>query len=79
MDAIQISESANAIQFTIPKKGIDSKSLLKAIRLIHLEYLAHRVDFDESIMEVAEDINRGWWARNKTQILEKINGKTESK
>ena len=69
MEAFQIARTPNAISITIKTEGMDTDVLMEMLRRIQVEYLARKVDFDDSILDLAKEINRDWWAKNKSRLL----------
>lgn len=69
MEAFQIARTAQTINITIKTEGLDAEMLMEMLRRIQVEYLARKVDFDESILDLAKEINRDWWEKNKSRLL----------
>ncbi len=49
--------------------GMDDDQLVEMLRRIQVEYLAKRVNFEDSILELAKEINKDWWQKNKKRLL----------
>ncbi|MCU0326632.1 MAG: hypothetical protein MUF45_15505 [Spirosomaceae bacterium] len=69
MQAIDLQTSNDRFLISIDKKYIDKEFLLDIIDKIRIEYLAHKVDFDESIEDLGEEIKSNWWEQNKSRLL----------
>jgi hypothetical protein len=69
MEAFQIARTPQTINITIKTEGVDADVLMEMLRRIQVEYLARKVDFDDSILDLAKEINRDWWAKNKSRLL----------
>lgn len=74
MGAFQIVRTPESINISIATSGADADALMETLRRIQVEYLAGKVDFDDSILELAREINQDWWAKNKARLL---NGRHE--
>jgi 6-pyruvoyl-tetrahydropterin synthase len=72
MKGIEIQATEKEYIITLDKKLIDEEALTKVLESIYLEYLAQIVDFDESIVELGEEIQKSWWEQNKDRILKKV-------
>jgi len=66
---ITLNTKDNRFLISIDKEFIDKKFLLNLMNHIRLEYLAKKVDFDESIEVLAEEIKDTWWNENKKRLL----------
>ena len=44
--------------------------MLNLVEKIRLEYLAQKVDFDESIENLGEEIKDDWWQKNKSRFVD---------
>jgi len=69
MEAFQIARRKDNIQVTIGTKDVDSDTLMEVLKRIQIEFLAQRVNFDDSILELAKEINSDWWHKNKNRLL----------
>ena len=78
MEAFQIARRKDNIQVIIGTKDVDSEALLEVLRRIQVEFLAQRVNFDDSIHELAKEINRDWWQKNKKRLLGKPDEESHS-
>ena len=48
---------------------MDKDVLFAFLEKLKLEELAKKVDFDESILDLGEEINRNWWQQNKNRFI----------
>ncbi len=69
MEAFQIARTPETIQITIQTAGLNVDVILETLRRIQVEFLAKKVDFDDSILELGKEINRNWWQNNKKRLL----------
>ena len=71
-----ITETIDQIEEAFSKVNIDHEIYVvndnsKDNTLQVLEQLAQKVDFDDSILALAEEINTGWWQANKVRFIGK--------
>ena len=69
MQTFQIARTSQSVQITMNTSGMDDDQLVEMLRRIQVEYLAKRVNFDDSILELAKEINKDWWQKNKKRLL----------
>ncbi len=69
MQAIDLQTTDDKFLLTIDKTFIDKEFLLRLIENIRLEYLARKVDFDESIEYLGDEIKEDWWQKNKSRFI----------
>ena len=50
------------------KKNFDEESIKSLLDYIEIEYLAKKVDFDESIMELSKEIKSSIWKKQKARL-----------
>ena len=43
-----------------------------------MQYLVEKAQFDQSVLELGAEMKSDWWQKNKTEILKKLNEKTNS-
>lgn len=72
MQSLKISTTANKVLISIDRKKANKEFLLNLLNSLRIEYLAEKVDFDESIEKLGEEIKKEWWKENKKKYL---NGK----
>ena len=70
MQAINVETTADRFLVSIDKNLITKEMLLRLLNQLRLESLAQRVDFDESIEDLGEEIKDSWWQQNKEQLLQ---------
>jgi hypothetical protein len=69
MQAIDLQTTNDKFLISIDKNSIDKEFLLNLIEKIRLEYLVRKVDFDESIEDLGEEIKADWWQKNKARFI----------
>jgi hypothetical protein len=69
MRAIDLQTTNDKFLISIDKNSIDKEFLLNLIEKIRLEYLVRKVDFDESIEDLGEEIKADWWQKNKDKFI----------
>jgi HSP20 family molecular chaperone IbpA len=65
METIHIQSEKDRVVITIDKNSENEELLRWLLRTLRVEDLARRVNFDESIEALGEEIKAGWWAKNK--------------
>jgi len=71
MKAIQIKSNKDKFLITLDKSYFDKETLYNFLDKLRIEYLAKRIDFDESIEDLGDEIKNDWWKRNKKKFLKK--------
>ena len=70
MQSINVETTADRFLISIDKNLITKEMLLKLLNQLRLESLAQRVDFDESVEDLGEEIKNSWWQQNKERLLQ---------
>ena len=78
MDAVEIRKEEGRYIFSIDESQMDKLSLEKILNRIWIQYLVEKAQFDQSILELGREMKSDWWQKNKTEILKKLNEKTNS-
>ena len=78
MEAVEIKKEQGRYTFSIDESQMDKLSLEKIVNRIWIQYLVEKAQFDKSILELGREMKADWWQKNKTEILKKINEKTDS-
>lgn len=69
MQAIDLQTTNDKFLISIDKNLVDKELLLNLIEKIHLESLVRKVNFDESLENLGEEIKVDWWKRNKDRFI----------
>lgn len=69
MQAIDLQTTNDKFLISIDKTLVDKEFLLNLIEKIRLEYLVRKVDFDETIKDLGEEIKADWWQKNKDRFI----------
>jgi len=72
MKGLNIQSESDQIIITISKNKFDENYLLKMIERMNIEYLAKKADFDERVLDIAEEINENWWKENGSNFLKNV-------
>lgn len=72
MEAIELISTEDRFVISIDKRIVDRAILLLLIQRFWIEHLAHVVNFDESILDFAEEIKETWWAKNQERIFKRM-------
>lgn len=71
MKSISVDTSKDKFIISIDKKAMSKDTLMQFIDLLRLEFLAQKVNFDESVEELGEEIKGEWWDKNKDKFIPK--------
>ncbi len=69
MTTIQVSETAESTVINIPKSSIPHDAIMALLQRLRFQELILKANFDDSIVEIGEDIKADWWAKNKEKFL----------
>jgi len=69
MQAIDLQTTDDRFLISIDKNLVDKEFLLDLIEKSRLESLVRKVDFDESIEDLGEEIKADWWRKNKDRFI----------
>jgi hypothetical protein len=69
MEALDIRNTPETLQITLDKRFFDEKFLFDTVEYLRMEYLAQKVNFDESIEELGREAKRTGWQRNKRKYI----------
>ena len=70
MQVIDLQTASDKFLISIDKRLVGKELLLNLVEKIRLEYLAQKVDFDESVEELGEEIKDDWWQKNKSRFVD---------
>lgn len=71
MQVIDLQTTGDKFLISIDKHLVGKEFLLDLVERIRLEYLAQKVDFDESMESLGEEIKAEWWQKNKARFIDK--------
>ncbi len=69
MQVIDLQITNDKFLISIDKNSVDKEFLLNLIEKIRLEYLVRKVDFDETIEDLGEEIKTDWWQKNESKFI----------
>jgi hypothetical protein len=69
MLAIDIQNQPDRYVISIAKDAMDKDVLLRLLENLQLEQLAQKIDFDDSLLALGEEINATWWQANKHRFI----------
>jgi len=70
MDAINLQSTNDKFVISIDKNMVDKVFLFNLLERLRVEYLAKKVNFDDGIVELGEDIKSDWWQANKKRFIQ---------
>ena len=65
MEAITIESEKDRYVISIDKQAIDKEYVYDLLKSLHTEQLAQKMNIDDSILEIGEQIKLDWWEQNK--------------
>lgn len=69
MNAINIQNQPDRYIISIDKKTVSQDFMLDLLEKLQVEQLAGKIDFDDSIIALGEEINANWWKQNKHRFI----------
>jgi hypothetical protein len=69
MARINIESTQDEYLIRIDKTLVDKTYVHELLNLLQVEELAQRVDFDDSIIDLGEEIKTDWWKKNKARFI----------
>ncbi|MVM39078.1 hypothetical protein GO730_18580 [Spirosoma sp. HMF3257] len=69
MNAINIQNQPDRYVISIDKKAVSQEFMLELLERLQIEQLAQKVNFDDSILALGEEINTNWWQQNKHRFI----------
>ena len=72
MEGFSISSIGNQIVITIDRSLVDINFVNNLVERLRVEQLINKANFSEEILNVANQIKKEWWEKNKKSYLEGI-------
>lgn len=72
MNDFSIQSVGNEAIITVDLSLMDIESLNVMFERLRTEQLIRKADFKEDIVEIGEELKRGWWEKNREQYLEGV-------
>lgn len=72
MTNLSIQTQGNEMIIRLNRESFSDSYLLSLIRRLRLEELAQQADFDEKILDIAEEMDQKWWDENGGEFLKDI-------
>jgi hypothetical protein len=72
MNGLSIETIGREMVIRLNKDSFSDIYLLSLIRRLTLEELAKKADFDEKVLEIAEEIDQQWWTQNGEEFLKDV-------
>jgi len=73
MEAIILENLDTEYLVRLQKDSFSEDFLINLIKRLKIEALAQEADFDESVLEIGDEIKEEWWQMNKNLFLKGIN------
>ncbi len=73
MEALTLQSLENEWIIKIDKNQFPPEFIVKMLKRIQLEWLAKKANFDNTLAnQLADDIEKGWWAKNGEAFLKNV-------
>ena len=69
MNAIDIQNPPDCYVISIDRNAVNREFMLDLLERLQIEQLARKVDFDDSILTLGEEIDANWWQQNKQRFI----------
>jgi hypothetical protein len=69
MEGINIQSTEKRYVISIDKNAVDKDFLFDLLERLSIENLAQKVNMDDSIIDLGEDIKKEWLQNNKDRFL----------
>ena len=69
MNPITVDSSGERFLISIDKSFMDKAFLVDFVERIRIEYLAQKINFDEELQELGEEMKQSWWTENKSRFI----------
>lgn len=72
MKNLVIENKRNQIVLKLNKEGFNDDFLVSLVKKLKVEELTLKADFDNDILDIAEQINNDWWQKNGDNFLKDV-------
>jgi len=69
MTSIHLDTLEDKYLISLDKSSFDKEWLMGLIERLRMEELAHKLNFDEGIEQLGEEIKSDWWTKNKQRFI----------
>jgi hypothetical protein len=69
MEGYEVKSYKDKVVVSIDKSVIKTELLLDMLEKLRIEYLASKTNFDENVIDFADEIKTKWWKNNKDEFL----------
>lgn len=71
MKAITVDTLEDRFVISVDRSLIQKDSLLQFVENLRVEILARKVNFDDQLEKLDEEIKQSWWEENKDRFIPK--------
>jgi len=72
MNGITVYSSKEQTIITINNNILEKEYIINLLDRLKIEYYAQKANFDESVLDLAEDITEKWWRENKSNYMKGV-------
>lgn len=69
MQALHLQTTVDKFIISIDKNIITKDYLFRLMDRLSVEYLAQKINFNEDVIDLGEEIKKDWWDKNKDKFL----------
>ncbi len=69
MTSIHLDTLEDKYLISLDKSSFDKEWLMGLIERLRIQELAHKLNFDEGIEQLGEEIKSDWWNKNKQRFI----------
>lgn len=69
MNGITVYSSKEQTIIAINNNILEKEYIINLLDRLKIEYYAQKADFDESVLDLAEEISEKWWKENKSNYM----------
>ena len=69
MNPITLDSSGERFLISVDKSFMDKAFLVQLVERIRIEYLAQKINFDDELQNLGEEIKQSWWTENKDRFM----------
>jgi hypothetical protein len=78
MNPITLDSSGERFLISVDKSFMDKAFLVELVERIRIEYLAQKINFDDELQDLGEEIKQSWWTENKERFIKPSDLKDEN-
>jgi hypothetical protein len=69
MQGLELESNESKIIISIDKSIVDMDYVVRLLERLRTEYLAKKIDFNDEILELSDEVKSIWWKNNKEGFI----------